>query len=368
MENSNYKLQKIEAISIIVIIMLNKLILNVPYIVISTVGTGIIVNLIYIGIVDLLFSILLIKLFEKFQNADIIDISEYLGGKILKWIIGIISILLFIFVAFVTLVDFTNALQIVYFSNFSIIYIVLFFIVGILVANLYGGLKGISHFSSFLLPFVLISIILPIWGVWSDFSIESFTPFFGNSYYSTFVLGLSNCFSMYIISYFYFFKPHLKETINFKKVVITSYGISWFLLFLSIIPIMTLFNVNMESEPLNSLYLLSRKVEFGSFIQRTDALFILLWLLSLFTYLSFVVFLINRTLKKLLNVTNEKMISFSICNILLGLAILPLNSAQIHLLEKGLYKYIILIVVFGLEMIVLLLANLKFKLKGNNQS
>ena len=85
MENSNYKLQKIEAISIIVIIMLNKLILNVPYIVISTVGTGIIVNLIYIGIVDLLFSILLVKLFEKFQNADIIDISEYLGGKFLKW-------------------------------------------------------------------------------------------------------------------------------------------------------------------------------------------------------------------------------------------------------------------------------------------
>lgn len=178
MENSNYKLQKIEAISIIVIIMLNKLVLNVPYIVISTVGTGIIVNLIYIGIVDLLFSLLLVKLFEKFQNSDIVDVSEYLGGKILKWIIGIISILIFIFVAFVTLIDFTNALQIVYFSNFSIIYIVLFFIVGILVANLYGGLKGVSHFSSFLLPFVLISIILPIWGVWSDFSIESFTPFF----------------------------------------------------------------------------------------------------------------------------------------------------------------------------------------------
>lgn len=173
---------------------------------------------------------------------------------------------------------------------------------------------------------------------------------------------------MYIISYFYFLKPHLKETINFKKVVVTSYGISWFLLFLSVIPIMTLFNVNMESEPLNSLYLLSRKVEFGSFIQRTDALFILLWLLSLFTYLSFVVFLINRTIKKLLNVTNEKMISFSICNILLGLAVLPLNSAQIHLLEKSLYKYLILIIVFGLEMIVLLLANLKLKLKGKKQT
>ena len=259
MINNTYKLEKIESISIILIIMINKLVLNIPYLVISTVGTGVIVNVIYIGIIDFIFCLILVKLFDCFQNADIIDISEFLGGEILKWIIGIISIIFLLFVSFITLIDFANALQIVYFSNFSIIYIVLFFIVGILVANLYG-LKGIIHVSSFLAPFILISAILPILGVWNDFSIESFTPFFGNSYFSTFVLGLSNCFSMYIISYFYFLKPHLKETVNFKKVVIYSYGISWFLLILTIIPIMTLFNVNMENEPLNSLYLLSRKI------------------------------------------------------------------------------------------------------------
>ena len=367
MINSTYKLQKIEAISLIIIIMMNKLVLNIPYLVISSVGTGIIVNIIYIGIIDFIFSLLLVKLFEKFQNADIIDISEILGGKILKWIIGIISILFFFFVGFISLIDFSNALQIVYFSNFPILYIVLFFIIGILVANLYG-LRGIIHISTFLTPFVVVSVILPIIGVWDDFSIESFTPFFGNSYYSTFVIGLINCFSMYIISYFYFLKPYLKESVNFKKVVITSYSISWILLILTIVPIMTLFNVNMESEPLNSLYLLSRKIEFGSFIQRTDALFILLWLISLITYLSFIVFLINRILKKLLNISNEKMLSFSTCSILLGLAILPLNSTQIHILEKTLYRYLILGIVFGLEFFIIILANFKLKLKGKKTS
>lgn len=177
MTNSTYKLQKIEAISLIIIVMINKLVLNIPYLVISTVGTGIVVNLIYIGIIDLIFSLILVKLFDKFQNTDIIDISEFLGGKVLKWIIGIVSILFFFFVSFITLIDFTNALQIVYFSNFSIIYIVLFFIIGILIANL-CGLKGITHIMSFLAPFILISVILPILGVWDDFSIESFTPFF----------------------------------------------------------------------------------------------------------------------------------------------------------------------------------------------
>ena len=367
MTNNTYKLEKIEAISLIIIVMINKLVLNIPYLVISTVGTGVIVNIIYIGIIDFIFSLLLVKLFDRFQYSDIIDISEFLGGKFLKWLIGKISILFFFFVGFVTLIDFANALQIVYFSNFSIIYIVLFFIIGIFIANLYG-LKGIAHIMTFLTPFILISVILPIWGVWDDFSIESFTPFFGTNYYSTFMVGLTNCFSMYIITYFYFLKPHLKEHINFKKVVVTSYGISWLLLILTIIPIMTLFNVNMENEPLNSLYLLSRKIEFGSFIQRTDALFILLWLISLFAYLSFVIFLINKIFKKLLNVSNERMLSFSTCSILLGLSILPLNSTQIHFLEKTFYRYLILGIVFGLEFILLIFANIKLKMKGKKAS
>ena len=76
MLSNNYKLQKIEAISLIIIIMINKLVLNIPYLVISTVGTGIIANIIYIGIIDFFFILLLIKLFDNFRNSDIVDISD----------------------------------------------------------------------------------------------------------------------------------------------------------------------------------------------------------------------------------------------------------------------------------------------------
>lgn len=367
MINNTYQLQKWEAISIIIIIMINKLILNIPHYVVSLVGTGAIVNVIYIGIIDFIFSLILVKLFDKFQNSDIVDISEFLGGKVLKWIIGIINILFFLIVTFITLSNFTNILQTIYFSYFPIIYILLFFIFGILIANLYG-IRSIAHIICLLVPFTLISIIITIIGVWQDFTIENFTPIFGHSFYTTFVIGASNCFSMYIITYFYFLKPHLKESINFKNVVITSYGISWSLLLLTVIPIMTLYNVNMGTEPLNALYLLSRKIELGNFLQRTDAIFILLWILSIFSYLSFVVFLINKTLKKLLNVSNEKMLTFSICSILFGLAIIPLNTSQIKFIENTVYRYLILSIVFGLGFIILILANLKFKRKGKKSS
>lgn len=363
MTSNSYKLQKWEAISIIIIVMINKLILNIPFYVVSLVGTGVVANIIYVGIIDFIFCLILVKLFDKFQNSDIIDISEFLGGKFLKWIICIISIILFLLVAFITLSDFTNILQTIYFSNFPIMYILFFFIIGILVANLYG-LKSISRIITFIVPFTIISILITLLGVWNDFEIENFVPFFGHNYYNTFVIGISNCFAMYIITYFYFLKPYLKECINFKKVVISSYGISWFLLLLTVISIMTLFNVNYGIEPLNSLYLLSRKIELGNFLQRVDAIFILLWIISIFSYLSFVVFLINRTLKKILNVSNEKMLTFPVCSILFGLSIIPFNTAQIKFIENILYRYLILGIVFGLGGILLILANIKFKMKG----
>ena len=53
--SNNYKLQKYEAICLILIVMVNKLILNMPYYIIDLVGTGAVINLIYIGVLGLIF-------------------------------------------------------------------------------------------------------------------------------------------------------------------------------------------------------------------------------------------------------------------------------------------------------------------------
>ena len=127
MEN-NYKLGKIEAIALILIIMINKLILNIPYYIVDLVGSGAIVNLIYIGIIDFSLLLIIIKLFKNFENSDILDISEFLAGKPFKNLIALLCIALFFLVAFITLIDFSNVLHTIYFSNFPMVYILFFFI------------------------------------------------------------------------------------------------------------------------------------------------------------------------------------------------------------------------------------------------
>ncbi len=355
---NNYKLENIEIISIILLVMINKLILNVPYYIVNLTGSGSIVNIIYIGIIDFIFLLVIIKLLNKFGNLDLLDISEFLAGKRLKIITAFLSISLFMLVSFITLIDFSNVLHTIYFSNFDMTFILLVFIIGILIANLIG-FKSIVRIATFIIPFAIISVIISFFSVFNSYDLEHLTPILGRNYYTTFGLGLTNTFAMYIIVYYYFLKPLLKNPEDFKKISIISYIISLVILLLTVTSMLTLFNTTTSSEPINSLFLLIRQIELGTFIQRVDSLFILLWILSIFTYLSFVVFIINRILKKILNVSNERMLSFSTCSILFGLTLIPINVSKIHFIENTLYKYIILAFMFGFSFIILILASIK---------
>lgn len=363
MEN-NYKLEKIESIFIITIIMISKLILNIPYYIVNLVGTGAPINIIYIGIIDFIFLLIVLKLFKCFENSDILDIAKFLGGNFLKNIVGLISIILFFLISYITLLDFSNVLRRIYFSNFNIIYILLYFIIGILIANI-NGLKSISHSISFIAPLIILSIFITFFAVFDNFDIKNLTPILGESYYKTFVTGLSNAFVMNFIIYFYFIKPLLKNPNDYNKIAITSYIISFVLLFLTIISMLTLFSSPSESEPINSLLLLARQIELGNFLQRVDAFFIFLWIFSFFSYLSFVIYIINKIIKKMTNISNEKMLSFSTCSLLFGLALIPTNITQIHFIENVFYRYFVLIFMFGIGLFVLLFANIKKRRKAN---
>lgn len=363
MEDNNC-LGKIESISIILMVMINKLILNIPYYIVNLTGNGSIVNIVYIGIIDFIFLLIIIKLFQKFNNSDIIDISEYLGGKVLKTIIAIISILIFLLVSSITILDFSNVLHKIYFSQFPIIYILGFFIFGVAIAN-FIGIKSISRITTFIIPFAILSILVTFVAILKDLKITSFTPILGESYNKTFFIGLSNSFAMYIMVYYYFLKPLLKNPADFKKVSIISYVISLGILLLTVISMLTIFTSNSPNAPINSLFLLARQIQLGTFLQRIDAVFILLWIMSIFSYLSFVVFIINRIIKKITNVSNEKMLTFSICSILFGLALIPFSIAELDFIEDILYRYIILIFMLGIGIILLILSNIKLlKKKG----
>ena len=78
------KMGFVEAILFILVVITNKIILNLPKTIITGCGNSAWINVIYISIFAVILTLIIVKLFKRFEGYDILDISNYLGGKPLK--------------------------------------------------------------------------------------------------------------------------------------------------------------------------------------------------------------------------------------------------------------------------------------------
>ena len=131
MMESNNKIGFMEALSILMIVVFAHLILLLPKIIIEDQGTGSIVNIIFVTLLALFAVFILNILYKKFKGMDILDMSGFLFGKKLKFIVGLIYIVHAIFVASLLLRNTAENLKTTYFQNTPTPYIAFFMLVGV---------------------------------------------------------------------------------------------------------------------------------------------------------------------------------------------------------------------------------------------
>ena len=171
------KLSIFEAISIISIITIAQIILDFPEYLVDLTGTGTIVNIIFLSIIVLIFCIIISKIFKNFCNQDIIDISEIVGGNILKFIVSSIFII-FLFIASISAIsNFLYLIKNVYFQNTNTLFILSIFIISIFL-SLNKGFYTIKKISTILIGILVLSIISLFFGDNGNFSSNNLFPIF----------------------------------------------------------------------------------------------------------------------------------------------------------------------------------------------
>lgn len=75
------KIGSIEAIVLVCVVMTNQILLNLPESIIESCGSSAWLNVIYITVIVVLFTMLLCKLFKVFSGKDILDVCEYTGRQ-----------------------------------------------------------------------------------------------------------------------------------------------------------------------------------------------------------------------------------------------------------------------------------------------
>ena len=344
----SYKIGSIEAIFLVLTITVNHIITNLPKALIAQTGTATLLNIVFLTIIVLGIVFLISKLLRHFPNQDIVDIAEFLGGKVLKNIIGILFIVYFFIASSTFLRSFCENIKIIYFSRTPVIILTLLFLAGIIICNRHG-LHSIVRANLIILPIVLFSIVFIFFANIENFTVQRALPLLGNGINATFCSGISNIFAFSGLIILYFLPPHLQDNKQFKTVAITSMILSSIWLLFSIATLLFIFPFTVTSEEIMPLYLAGRFIEFGRFFQRLDAIFLMTWIVSITSYLSIVVAMIVNTFKKLTNFKYSYIAIYISAIIILILSLLPQNYNQIHFLETTIYKYMVLIMTFGVR-------------------
>lgn len=354
---SKNKLGTVEAIFLVLSVLAPFVVTSLPRTILNEQKSSALLNIVYITIICLIICYLIYRFFKKFPGQDIIDVSNYLGGNVFKNIIGVIFILYFIISSSMLLRNFCEGLRAVDYPFTDIIYIALMFLIAISIAN-HLGFSSTIRTTTLVFPLLLISIVLLFVGNIENFSFERVFPILGDGFYNTFIFGLTNIGAFAGISYIYFLPPLLKNPDKFKEVSLLSSLFSGIFIFICVGTLLFMFAIFVNTNEIMPLFMASRYIEFGSFFQRFESLFLLIWTISFCCYLSISCKFSTYIFKKIFNLQSHLEISYIFVLLIFLITFLPKYYTITNLFETSIYRILTIAMIF-LGLAILILSNLK---------
>lgn len=359
----NYsKVGTIEGILLICIGILNHTILYLPQIFFNQCSTGSTLNIVYITLIAFIFICIFMKLYKYFHGQDIVDISKYLGGNVLKYITGFLYISFFLIMTSAMIRNFAESVYTVYFSKIDFKIILLMFFIIIFFANKFGK-TSIIRVNTIVAVLMLLSIVVLTISIFPNIDINKLFPILGNGSSSIFLKGIGNIYAFSGFCMLFFISPLLKEPGSLNKITVISFSIISTILFIVIVVLLLGFNFLLYVKELSPIYLLVRSIEYGNFFQNPEALFVLVWILSIISFASIFCMITIIIVQKLFNYKDYTALSGIVTNSIFVLSLLPRNFSDIIFLFSNFLQHFQIFMVFIYSFAILGLAYLKKKIE-----
>lgn len=349
-----------EAIAIILSVAVAHSLLSIPKSLLADQKSAAILNITFVSLLAIAFSYIIYKLLKSFPGKNILDISEFLGGKKFKVVLGILFLLYFTFSGSILLRNFCECIKVVYFANTKVQFIIAMFIASVIIVC---SLNFKSHIKTnyIIMPIVLVSMIFLFISNLKNFSTSRMYPLLGDGFINTFITGTSNIYVFGGLVFLYFLPPLLKEPGKFKKISLISAIVSAIYIIMTISIVLFMFAYFVNINEIMPLFSAARNIEFGAFFQRLESVFLLIWLIVFACYLSIVVMFCLEIFKSISNIKDTRPLVPSFGLLFLAITLIPKNYAISNFLETHIYPYLNIGVDFILSGLILLLANYKLK-------
>lgn len=349
---------KWEAVTLLINLICTKLFLYYARMTVEDAGTAGWIMTVYISLLVLIIYIVLIKLLKKFENKDILDIAEIAGGKPLKVVTGLVITVVLFFLTAAVLREFSEDMKVVSLPTSPLSYIMIFFIIGAVVGS-FLGIEAIMRYHAIIVPVISAGFIIILLGVIPKMDLTNLLPIMGTGSYNIFGKGFfrSSIFSELLV--LFLLPPFLGGYKNVKSVGYIAIGFSSvFLISGSLVYILT-FPYPSSMESFLPVYQMARLINLGRFFERIESIFVFVWAMAAFIYLTASFYFMVYTFAKTTGLKYMRPLIPPFAVLVFSAAFIPRNLVTVINMKTQFFSKPAWFLTFAFTGLILIIANLQ---------
>lgn len=347
-----------EAVTLLINLVCTKIFLNYNRMTVEDAGTAGWLSSIISCLSALVMFMVLIRLYRKFGDRDILDIAEIGGGKPLKALTGAVITAGLFFLTVIVLRKFSEDMKIVSLPVSPISYVMFFFITGIVIASCFG-LEAILRYHAIVIPVIAIGYILLLLGAIPRMDISNMLPILGTGSGDIIRKGFirSSIFCELIV--LFLLPPFLGSYKNVRSsgfiaiALCTVFLIAGSLAYILSIP----YPSNLE--PFLPVYHMSREISLGRFFQRIEAVFVFIWAMAALMYLTATFYFMVHTFAKTAGLRYTRPLIPPFAVIVFSTAFIPDNLMSVIKIDTNMISRYAWLITFVFTGLILVLASLR---------
>lgn len=310
--------------------------------------------------------LILAALMKKFPQKSLVGINEKLMGRFVGTFFSLAIFAIFYFTAIIVLRTKMEIIKTTVLPLTPISVLTVLFAFSCIFAA-YNGIESISRGLWLFAPFILASIGLIVLGVFPYFNYSNIFPILGPGIPNLIkesVPRASNYVELILLGVLF---PYFRDTSKFKKAGVISITVAGTIKIIVFLGYLFTFGIpsaiNSSTIP---LYQIARFIYFGRFVQRVEALFIVIWVFVGLFEITLLLYGAALTLTESLKLPTFRPLLIPLGFMLVVFSLIPQNIIQVERLEFN-YLRVYGGVIYLIPVILLFVAWLKRKRGKENE-
>lgn len=347
-----------ETVTLLINLVCSKIFLSYTRLTVEDAGTAGWLSSVISCIIAVLLYTILLKLYRRFESSDILDMAEIAGGNFLRIATGLVISAIMLVVTVTVLREYSEDIKVLVLPTSPLSYVMMFFAIGMCV-GCFLGIEAIVRFAAITIPIVATGYILIILGVVPHMDYKNLFPVLGTGLNSIVVNGILRSSVFMELLVVFLLPPFLGNSDKVGRSGYIAFGFSSFFLITGSLAFILIVSYPISLEPFLPIYYMANLFNLGSFFQRIEPLFIIIWSMAAFLYLAPTFYLAVYAFAKAVGLKYMRPLILPFIIIVFGAAFLPDNLITVIKFESDYIYKTIGIAAFAFAAVIMAAANIR---------